>query len=87
MRFDEVNTKFNHALQVDGEGTKVTSKQKTTAMLILSEPLNPEPYTVEDFPEDDIPGTFDAVDEEAAQEEEVKEEVTEQIEVAASQST
>ena len=59
LRFN--NTKFNHALLVDDDGIKVTSEVITTGMLILTEPCNPEPYTIDDFPEDadDIPGTFD----------------------------
>ena len=92
MRFNEENSKFNHALEVDADGVNVTSKQKTTAMIILSEPLNPEPYTEEDFPEDDIPGTYDTFIEEGQEpaeepEEEQEEEEVEPSEVAVSQST
>lgn len=94
LRFN--NTKFNHALLVDDDGIKVTSEVITTGMLILTEPCNPEPYTIDDFPEDadDIPGTFDPYVSEAGEDpggepkpEEEKAEVLLEIDSAAEGGT
>jgi len=46
-------------------------------MLILSEPCDPEPYTLNDFKDldpDDIPGTFDSFREDGEEDQEKEEE-------------
>ena len=57
LRFKD--PKVSQGLEIDPEGTRVTSNQSTPAVLILSEPCNPEPYTREDFPEDELPGLYE----------------------------
>ena len=57
LRFKD--PKVSQGLEIDPEGTRVTSSQSTPAVLILSEACNPEPYTREDFPEDELPGLYE----------------------------
>ena len=69
MRFKD--PKVNQGLEIDPEGTRVTSSGSTPAVLILSEELNPEPYTREDFPEDELPGLTERQSEQLVSENEV----------------